>query len=266
MRQAIQESGDAGSPVTVLATGPLTNVALLLLTSPELASPQYIHQIVLMGGAIGVGNTGPAAEFNIQVDPESAHIVFESGVPVVMAPLEVTHTALVTPAVLGRIRSIGSPFASFICDLMLFFRDAYSGVFGFSSPPLHDPVAVAFLLDPHMFETKMMRVDIDYESRLCYGRTVCDIYGRDTRPKNVRVCLRMDVDKFWNLMLDALRQADQRSCLNQPQGGQQLYASKTDAEGAAAAAAAAAPVEPTVETAGPRAVVLQNLPPGVRSD
>jgi inosine-uridine nucleoside N-ribohydrolase len=262
MRAAIQSSGDAGAPVTILATGPLTNVALLLLTSPELASPRYIREIVLMGGAVGVGNTGPAAEFNIQVDPESAHIVFESGLAVVMVPLEVTHTALVTPAVLGRIRAIGTPFASFICDLMLYFRDAYRTVFGFSSPPLHDPCAVAYLLAPGMFETHLMRVDIDYESRLCYGRTVCDIYGRDVRAKNVRVCLRMDVEKFWGLVLDALRQADQRSCLNQPQDGQALYASKTEAEDAAAAAAAAAvPGQVAVETAGPRAVVLQNLPP-----
>ena len=226
MRDAVRECIAAGTPMTLIATGPLTNVALLFLTYPELFVPTGISQIVLMGGAVGVGNTGPAAEYNIEHDPESASIVFEQAarpagkaVPVVMVPLEVTHTALVTDEVLDSLRTIGangqqSAFSAVICDLLLFFRDAYSRVFGFRFPPLHDPCAVAYVLQPELFATRRMRVDVDCISALCVGRTVCDIYSRSSKPANVTVALKMDVSAFWNLMIDALTKADAASYLN----------------------------------------------------
>lgn len=268
MRAAIEKSAAAGEPVTLIATGPLTNIALLLLAAPELAAPRYLREIVLMGGAVGLGNTAPAAEFNIEVDPEAARIVFESGVSVTMVPLEVTHTALVTPEVLQRIRAIGasagsaaapSPFAAFVCDLLLYFRDSYSTVFGFPSPPLHDPCAVLYVLHPDLFTSAVMRVDIECESKLCAGRTVCDVYGRASGAvKNARVCLRMDVARFWDHMISALESANKHSCLNTDENRSRIAA----ATQAATQEAAASP-EATLSTApmiGALAAAVQNLP------
>lgn len=110
----------APEPVTLVSTGPLTNTALLLINYPDCV--KYIDRLVLMGGAWGSGNTGPAAEFNIQVDPEAAHVVFESGVNIYMVPLEVTHTALVNESILNKISAIGSNFSRLMCELLLFFQ------------------------------------------------------------------------------------------------------------------------------------------------
>lgn len=176
------------------------------------------------GGAIGVGNTGPVAEFNIQVsalllkdptchtiqqtDPEAAKIVFESGVALTMVPLEVTHTALATPAVLDAVRGKEGPsgaasaFRAKMVDLLTFFGSTYKQVFGFDSPPLHDACAVAYVIDPTLFQSEVMRVvrasgvpvfmqcfvqDIETVSELSAGQTVCDVWHQSTKPKNAHV-------------------------------------------------------------------------------
>eukprot|EP00128_Syssomonas_multiformis_P009548 Colp12_sorted_trinity150504_noHs@34163 len=201
----------AHKPVTLIATGALTNVALALTLYPECL--HKIRSIVLMGGAMTTGNRSPVAEFNIMCDPEAASIVFESGVTVVMVPLEVTHTALVTPQVLERIRNIGSgAFPTLVIDLLLFFKETYERVFGFKSgPPLHDPLAVAYVIAPHLFETKFLRVDVECGSSLCFGQTVCDVWGDSKLPRNVHVTTRVDVPAFWDLMIAALTKAEAAS-------------------------------------------------------
>ena len=161
-----------------MCTAPLTNAALLLTLYPEVEG--LLEQIVLMGGAIGSGNTNPSAEFNIQVsavclvsrlipgseqaewteitlqvDPEAAKIVFESAVPLVMIPIEVTHTALATPSVIQRICAPRTPFLSLVREILLFFKDTNKSVFGFDSPPLHDPTAVAYVIAPHIFKVRL---------------------------------------------------------------------------------------------------------------
>ena len=196
-------------PVLV-ATGALTNVALLFSVYPELAGAV---EVVLMGGALGKGNTGPVAEFNIQCDPEAARIVFESGANLTMVPLEATHTALVTPEV--RERLLGNPAASgrapsrfrrLVDELMRFFADTYKEVFDFEDPPLHDPCAVAYAVAPEMFETKDLRVDVECGSELCAGQTVVDWWRQSPeKPINCRVCVKMDVDKFWDAMCESRR-------------------------------------------------------------
>ena len=199
-------------PVTLIATGPLTNVALLLINHPE--SKNYIEKIVLMGGACGVGNTGPVAEFNIQVDPEAAHCVFESGIPIYMVPLQVTHCALVTDSVLESIGSLSTNFSQIIIDLLMYFKTTYKSVFRMDHPPLHDPCAVAFVINPSIFEHRKMRVDIETSSPLSYGQTVCDIFDMSSKPKNVHVCLKIDVNKFWDMMIEAVRLADAKTKVN----------------------------------------------------
>jgi len=168
----------------------------------------------MLGGAIGIGNMAPAAEFNILVDPEAAKVVFESGVRVVMVPLEVSHTAIVSPSVLAKIQSFNSPFGSVLVDLLLFFQKTYKEVFRFEHPPLHDPLAVAYVINPLLFTVELMRVDVETSSPLCAGRTVCDIYHMSTVPKNVHVALKVNVDEFWNLLLSSLTKANQLSPLN----------------------------------------------------
>jgi inosine-uridine nucleoside N-ribohydrolase len=195
----------AEQKTTVICTGPLTNMALLLINYPDCVN--YIEKIVLMGGACGIGNTGPVAEFNIQVDPEAAHIVFESNLPIYMVPLEVTHTAIITENVLEKL-NVSSTFSKIMIDLLLFFKQTYKELFLMENPPLHDPCAVAFVIEPKMFEYKEMRVDIETKSKLSYGQTVCDIYGMSKKKKNVNVCLKMNVEEFWNKLIKAYNKAN----------------------------------------------------------
>lgn len=163
---------------------------------------------------MGVGNISPAAEFNMLVDPEAAKIVFESGVPLYMVPLEVSHSVLVTPQVIDKINQLNSPFAALMIDLLTFFAKSYKDVFRFEYPPLHDPLAVAYCIDPSIFEMELMRVDIETSSPLCRGRTVCDIFHFSGKPKNVFVGQKVKVEAFWKLLLDALISANKVSCLN----------------------------------------------------
>lgn len=200
--------------VRLVCTGALTNAALLLLVYPEVAS---MIEVVLMGGCMGLGNTGPVVEFNIQTDPEAAKVVFESGVPLTMIPLEVTHTALVTQEVLTQLincQPVVTPFLLLIQQLLTFFADTYREVFRFPDPPLHDPCAVAYVVDPDIFEVERMRVDIEVSSHLSAGQTVCDIWHQTGRLPNCVVATKMDVARFWDLMMDAVRSADGVSSLN----------------------------------------------------
>jgi len=153
----------------------------------------------------------PAAEWNIMVDPEAAKIVFESGVDLVMIPIEVSHTALVTEEIIKRISMMNSQFSELLVDLLLYFKQTYKDVFKFDNPPLHDPLAVAYVIDPTLFKTELMRVDIETMSPLCRGRTLCDIYHMSYAPKNVNVALSVNVTKFWDLLLDALALANAKS-------------------------------------------------------
>ena len=191
-----------GEPLTVVAVGPLTNVATALRREPRIV--EGLERIVLMGGAIGLGNWTPSAEFNIGADPEAAHVVFTSGVPITMLPLEVTHQALATDAVLARIDALDTPVGRMAGSLLRFFADAYQRVFGFAAPAVHDPCAVAWLIDPALVVTRTMNVAIDTRSELSYGRTVCDVYGTTGRAPNADVGMALDVERFWELLIGAL--------------------------------------------------------------
>lgn len=207
----------APGSVSIVATGCLTNVALFVSLYPELLAK--VAQIVFMGGAINLGNRSAAAEFNILCDPESAAIVCDCGAKVVMVPLEVTHTALATEEVFQRIAALQAPLARVLCSLMGFFRDTYKKVFDFDAPPVHDPCAVAYVVEPTLFETQLLRVDVDCSAGLCAGRTVVDLYdqaglkwaGGESKPKNVHVAMRMEVPAFWDMMVGAFSEACKRA-------------------------------------------------------
>ena len=197
-REAVELMVERG-PATVVATGPLTNVAALLERSP-----QTVQEIVWMGGSTERGNTRPYAEFNALVDPEAAEIVFSSGVPLTMVGLNLTHQAQATPAVVDRLREVGSPAAQAVIGWLSFFADTYRTVYGFAGPPVHDACAVALLIDPSLVRSVDAFVAIETEGRWTRGATVVDLHGRLGRPANARVAMELDVARFWDLVVEAI--------------------------------------------------------------
>lgn len=195
---AVRESPE---PVVLVPTGPLTNIASFLREHPELKD--RISRVSLMGGSIGLGNTTPAAEFNVYVDPEAAREVFRSGLPVTMVGLDVTHQAGAGPAERERLRSVGH-VGNVVAGLLEFFAGTYERVYGFGSPPLHDPVAIAAVLEPGLLKTRRMRVDVECESELTRGETVCDFFGVTGEPPNADVGVELDREGFFELLYRAL--------------------------------------------------------------
>ena len=198
----IEAASPGQGPLAIVAVGPLTNVASALRRAPDIAG--RIERIAIMGGAIGLGNTTPSAEFNIHVDPEAADEVFRAGIPITLVPLEVTHQALATEAVLERIAALDTPVARMSVALMRYFAETYLRVFGFEAPAVHDPCAVAAVIDPAIVPTRHMNVAVDTESSLSLGRTVCDVHAKTGRAPNADVGMGLDVGALWDQMLVAL--------------------------------------------------------------
>ena len=192
----------ASEPVTLIPTGPLTNVALLLRTYPSIAAK--IGHICLMGGAMRSGNWTPAAEFNIWVDPEAARIVFRSGLPVTMCGLEVTHKALFGIPEIDRMRAIGTPAATVFADLLRFFTRFHLERYGTADTPIHDAVAVAAVALPHLVARTRYHVDVAVDDDITRGRTVVDDRGQPGLPPNVDVALDIDRGAFADLLIEAV--------------------------------------------------------------
>jgi purine nucleosidase len=188
--------------VTLCPIGPLTNIALALRKAPDVAP--RIREIVLMGGAIGLGNVTPAAEFNIYVDPHAARVVFEAGVPLVMHGLDVTHQALLRPERLQAIRRIGTPFSRTVVELLEFYGRPDPTRRGPPGAPLHDPCVIAYLLDRRLFRGRACHVAIETEGEQTLGRTVVDWFGRTARAPNATVIDDLDVDGFFALLTERL--------------------------------------------------------------
>jgi inosine-uridine nucleoside N-ribohydrolase len=188
---------EADGAVTLVPTGPLTNVALLLALHPD-ARPE---RIVLMGGAIAEGNVTPAAEFNIWWDPEAAARVFASGIDVTMVGLDVTHKALFSAAHIGR---LAGRAGQMVTELLRFYDRFHRKVYGFDGSPIHDAVAVAKVMRPDLVETKHLNVEIDIESELCRGRTVVDLWRRTEREPNAYVGVDIDSDGFLELLVERI--------------------------------------------------------------
>ena len=187
------------APVTLVPTGPLTNIARYL-TSHGTAG---VERIVLMGGAIAEGNMTPAAEFNVWADPEAAQVVFGAGLDVTMIGLEVTHKAVTGPQVQERLRETGS-IGVFVAELVDFFTVYHRQTYGGDGAPIHDAVAVAHLLRPGLVETKLRNVEVERESELCRGRTVVDLWLRTDRPANAHVGVDLDTEAFFDLLVERI--------------------------------------------------------------
>jgi inosine-uridine nucleoside N-ribohydrolase len=188
---------------TLVAVGPLTNVALLLALHPD-ARPD---RIVLMGGSIGLGNVTPAAEFNIWADPEAAARVFESGLELTMVGLEVTHQALLLDADAERLRASGRT-GQMVAELYDFFHRFHRDTYGFGGSPIHDAVAVAYVFRPELMETKHCHVAIECGSELTRGRTVVDLWDRTEEEPNAHVGVGIDGRAFVHLLLERLPTLD----------------------------------------------------------
>ena len=188
--------------VTLVATGALTNLAMAVRKEPSLA--QRVEQVVLMGGGYHVGNRTPVAEFNVWIDPESAHVVFNEAWPLLMVGLDLTHQALATEEVLGRIAALGTRPAGFVGDLLRFFADTYREGQGFDAPPVHDPCAVAYLIDPAVMTTRRAPLDVELTGTLTAGMTVADLRGSAPDDCTTSVAVDLDHARFWGLVVDAL--------------------------------------------------------------
>ncbi len=195
--------GRPAGTVTLCPIGPLTNVATAMAKAPEIVP--RIREIVLMGGAIGLGNATPAAEFNIFVDPHAADVVFRSGVPIVMCGLDVTHQALVTPERLAAIQALGTPVGAAVAGLLTFYSLYDQTQRGRLGAPLHDPCVIAYLLRPELFKGRDCHVEVETQSELTMGRTVVDWQGRGrlnrgAAPANAKVLNELDADGFFALL------------------------------------------------------------------
>ena len=193
---------DAGS-ITLCPTGPLTNIAVAMIRAPEIVP--RIREIVLMGGAaINPGNVTPAAEFNIYVDPQAADIVFKSGAPIVVMPLDVTHKALVTKARNDAFRALGTPVGIAVAEMTDFFERFDKEKYGSDGAPLHDPCVTAYLINPDLFKGRHINVEIETESELTMGMTVADWWGVTDRAPNATFMGDLDSDGFFALLTERL--------------------------------------------------------------
>ncbi|GAB3595147.1 Pyrimidine-specific ribonucleoside hydrolase RihB [Corynebacterium faecale] len=189
--------------IALVPTGPLTNIALAVRKEPRIA--ERVKEVVLMGGGYHVGNWTAVAEFNIKIDPEAAHIVFNEAWPLTMVGLDLTHQALATPEVEAQLSALGTDVADFVVALFDAFRKNYQDAQGFDNPPVHDPCAVAYLIDPTVFTTRKAPLDVELSGGLTTGMTVADFRAPAPEDCTTQVAVDLDFDKFWGLVVDAVK-------------------------------------------------------------
>lgn len=189
----------ARSPVTVVPTGPLTNLARAL----DARGTEGIERVVLMGGAIAEGNFTPAAEFNVWCDPEAAQAVFRSGLDLTMVGLDVTHKAILGPVEEQRLREVGR-VGGFVADLNVYFTRYHRETYGWNGAPIHDAVAAAAVVRPGLLETRLRNVEIEVDSDLTRGRTVVDLWKRTERAPNAHVAVDLDAGAFFDLLVERI--------------------------------------------------------------
>ena len=189
--------------VTLVPTGPLTNIALAARKEPRIV--ERVAEVVLMGGGYHVGNWSAVAEFNIKIDPEAAHIVFNEPWPVTMVGLDLTHQALATDEIEAEIKALGTDLADFVVALFGAFRRNYRDAQGFEHPPVHDPCAVAYLIDPSVVSVRKAPVDIELTGTLTLGMTVADFRAPAPADCHTQVAVDLDHRKYWDLVIDAIK-------------------------------------------------------------
>ncbi len=188
----------SSTKITLVASGPLTNLAMMLRLAPDVADK--IERIVFMGGSTDYGNDSPAAEFNMLCDPHAAQIVLDAAIPKTMFGLNVTHQVIATPQRVQAMRNIGNDSGRVFADMSIFFEKAYRERYGMDGSALHDPCTVAWLLNPELFETRKMRVDVETNTGLSFGRTVHDIWNLAGKGSHTDVALHANSEGFFELL------------------------------------------------------------------
>ena len=192
----------AAQPVTVVATGPITNVATLLREHPD--TRDGIHEIVFMGGSTERGNHTPYAEFNTFADPEALQVVLGAGIPVTMVGLNLTHQACATPAVVERMRAMPHDVGQVAAAWMGFFASSYERVWDFSAPPVHDPCTIFALVEPASLTCVDSFVAVETDGTWTRGATAVDLHGRWGLESNARVATVLDTGRYWDVVLAAI--------------------------------------------------------------
>jgi inosine-uridine nucleoside N-ribohydrolase len=187
--------------LTIIALGPLTNLALAVSIEPHL--PRRVREVIVMGGAVATrGNATPVAEANINNDPEAARIVFHAGWPVTLVGLDVTHKVTMTPADLQHLAAAHTPVTDLITRITPFYLGAYKRMVGIDGFYVHDPTAVAVAIRPALFETREVYVDVVTDSERTLGQTIADFRNQWKTAPNVRVCLNVDAQGILDLYLE----------------------------------------------------------------
>jgi purine nucleosidase len=189
--------------ITLCALGPLTDIGMALVKAPDIAPK--VREIVMMGGAyFEVGNTTPAAEFNIYVDPHAADLVLRSGIPITMIPLDVSHKALTTKPRIARLRALGTRCGRAVAEMLEFFERHDVEKYGADGGPLHDPGVIAYLLEPDLYSGRKVNVTIETASPLTLGMTVADWWRVTDRPPNAHFMNDVDADGFYDLLTERI--------------------------------------------------------------
>lgn len=199
----IETLKNSNEKITLVVTGPMTNVAMAFRMEPSIV--EKVKRVIFMGGSYQLGNVTPVAEFNIFADAEAAYVVFNSRVPLVMMGLDLTRQALCYPSIVERMGKVGGKASKLFVDLMGFFCKTQKQVFGWEGGPLHDPTCIAYIIDESCIETKDMYSEVEIRSEKCYGRTLCDYFGVTKNKPNSKVSIKLDVDKFWNIVEECMK-------------------------------------------------------------
>jgi purine nucleosidase len=195
--------GTAAGEIALCALGPFTNIAVALVQAPEIAA--RICELVVMGGAcFELGNVTPAAEFNMHTDPHAAAIVVDSGIPITMIPLDVTHQLVTTPPRLAALRALGNRCGPAVAELLVSFERNRRAKFGSRARALHDPAVIGYLLRPDLYDGRDVNVAIETQSPLTIGMTVVDWWGVTGRKANVRFMNTVDAGGFYELLTEKL--------------------------------------------------------------
>ncbi|HEY5224153.1 MAG TPA: nucleoside hydrolase [Microbacteriaceae bacterium] len=204
----------APGEITLVPTGPLTNIAMAARREPRIVD--RVREVVLMGGGYATGNWSATAEFNIIVDPEAAHIVFNEHWPLTMVGLDLTHQALATPDVVSRFAALGTASSKLVVDLLAFFTESYKDAQGFDSPPVHDVCAVAYVADPSVMTVRRVPLDVELTGTLTLGMTVADFRSPAPDDCTSQAAIDLDAPRFWDQVVDAVGRIGRRSSSDTP--------------------------------------------------
>ncbi|KLK91303.1 nucleoside hydrolase [Microvirga vignae] len=203
MIESFEAAAVNGQRITVCCLGPLTNIAVALRMKPTIA--HGIERVVMMGGAYREpGNRTMTSEFNVLADPHAAHIVFSSGIPIVALALDATHQVILTPSHVTRFAAVSGRISKPLSELMAFWDRNDVRRYGSRGGPLHDPLVIAYLLAPQLFEAQKARVFVEHESELCMGQTIADWYGKSGLEPNADIIVKVNADGVIDLFLDRL--------------------------------------------------------------